>query len=67
MNGRLPNYPGDATFEVRRSGGFEPMAKSIDDKTFYAMFRRPLLDAAAKPKKCTKTKPPQLTLSMVNR
>jgi hypothetical protein len=43
------------------------MAKSIDDKTFYAMFRRPLLDAAAKPQKCTKTKPPQLTLSMVNR
>ena len=24
MNGRLPNYPGDASFEVRRSGGLSP-------------------------------------------
>lgn len=48
MNSRLPNYPGDAGFEVRRSGGFEPMAKSIDGKTLYPMLEWPMWDAAAK-------------------
>ena len=48
MNGRLPNYPGDANFEVRRSGGFEPMAKSIDGKTLYPMFEWPLWDSNTK-------------------
>ena len=57
MNGRLPNYPGDATFEVRRSGGFEPMAKSIDGKTVYPMFEWPLWDAAAKTQEMHKGKP----------
>ena len=48
LNGRLPNYPGDAGFEVRRSGGFESMARSPDGKTLYPMFEWPLWDAAAK-------------------
>ena len=57
MNGRLPNYPGDASFEVRRSGGFEPMAKSIDGKTLYPMFEWPLWDAAAKAQESRNGKP----------
>jgi hypothetical protein len=57
MNGRLPNYPGDATFEVRRSGGFEPMAKSIDGKTLYPMFEWPLWDSAAKAQESRNGKP----------
>ncbi|MDH4450517.1 MAG: esterase-like activity of phytase family protein [Rhodoferax sp.] len=57
MNGRLPNYPGDATFEVRRSGGFEPMAKSLDGKTLYPMFEWPLWDAATKAQEMHKGKP----------
>lgn len=57
MNGRLPNYPGDASFDVRRSGGFEPMAKSIDGKTLYPMFEWPLWDAAAKGQEMHKGKP----------
>jgi hypothetical protein len=57
MNGRLPNYPGDAGFEVRRSGGFEPMAQSIDGKTLYPMFEWPLWDAAAKSQEMHKGKP----------
>ncbi|WP_138516500.1 esterase-like activity of phytase family protein [Rhodoferax bucti] len=57
MNGRLPNYPGDAGFEVRRSGGFEPMAKSIDGKTLYPMFEWPLWDAAAKAQESRNGKP----------
>ncbi|WP_394791537.1 esterase-like activity of phytase family protein [Rhodoferax sp.] len=48
LNGRLPNYPGDSGFEVRRSGGFESMAKSIDGKTIYPMFEWPLWDAQTK-------------------
>ena len=48
MNARLPNYPGDAAFTVRRSGGFEPMAKSPDGKTLYPMFEWPLWDAQTK-------------------
>ena len=57
MNGRLPNYPGDAGFEVRRSGGFEPMAKSIDGKTLYPMFEWPLWDAATKAQESRNGKP----------
>ena len=57
MNGRLPNYPGDASFEARRSGGFEPMAKSLDGKTLYPMFEWPLWDAAAKAQESRNGKP----------
>ncbi|MDR7308801.1 esterase-like activity of phytase family protein [Rhodoferax saidenbachensis] len=57
LNGRLPNYPGDATFDVRRSGGFEPMAKSVDGKTLYPMFEWPLWDAAAKSQDMRNGKP----------
>jgi hypothetical protein len=57
MNGRLPNYPGDASFEVRRSGGFEPMAKSLDGKTLYPMFEWPLWDATIKAQEMHKGKP----------
>lgn len=57
MNSRLPNYPGDASFEVRRSGGFEPMAKSPDGKTLYPMFEWPLWDAATKSQEMHKGKP----------
>lgn len=57
LNGRLPNYPGDANFEVRRSGGFEPMAKSIDGKTVYPMFEWPLWDAATKTQEMRNGKP----------
>jgi len=47
--GRLPNYPGDAgTWDVRRSGGFEPMALSKDGRTLHPMFEWPLWDATAK-------------------
>lgn len=47
--GRLPNYPGEATgWEVRRSGGFEPMAKAPDGSRLYPMFEWPLWDATAK-------------------
>lgn len=48
LNGRLGNLPGDVAFEVRRSGGFEPMAQSPDGKTLYPMFEWPLFDAASK-------------------
>lgn len=48
LNSRLPNYPGDAGFEVRRSGGFESMARSPDGKTLYPMFEWPLWDAKAR-------------------
>ncbi|CAM8665892.1 Phytase-like domain containing protein [Comamonadaceae bacterium] len=57
MNGRLPNYPGDASFEARRSGGFEPMAKSLDGKTLYPMFEWPLWDAATKAQESRNGKP----------
>lgn len=57
MNGRLPNYPGDASFEARRSGGFEPMAKSLDGKTLYPMFEWPLWDAATKSQESRNGKP----------
>jgi hypothetical protein len=57
MNGRLPNYPGDASFEARRSGGFEPMAKSLDGKTLYPMLEWPLWDAATKSQESRNGKP----------
>ena len=57
MNGRLPNYPGEANFEVRRSGGFEPMAKSIDGKTLYPMFEWPLWDTTTKSQETHQGKP----------
>lgn len=57
MNGRLPNYPGDASFEARRSGGFEPMAKSLDGKTLYPMFEWPLWDASTKAQESRNGKP----------
>ncbi|CAM8666352.1 Phytase-like domain containing protein [Comamonadaceae bacterium] len=57
MNGRLPNYPGDASFEARRSGGFEPMAKSLDGKTLYPMFEWPLWDASTKAQESRSGKP----------
>jgi len=57
MNARLPNYPGDAPFNVRRSGGFEPMAKSIDGKMLYPMFEWPLWDAEKKAQEMHNGKP----------
>lgn len=47
--GRLPNYPAEAGgWEARRSGGFEPMAKSPDGRKLYPMFEWPLWDATAR-------------------
>lgn len=48
MQGRLPNLPSEALFEVRRSNGFESMAKSVDGSKVYPMFEGPLYDAASK-------------------
>ncbi len=48
LQGRLPNLPGEALFEVRRSNGFESMAKSPDGSKLYPMFEGPLYDAATK-------------------
>jgi len=48
LQGRLPNTPAETAFEVRRSGGFEPMAKSPDGSKLYPMFEWPLWDATAK-------------------
>lgn len=57
LNARLPNYPGDAGFEVRRSGGFEPMAQSPDGRKLYPMFEWPLWDAATKAQESRDGKP----------
>ncbi|MES2945094.1 MAG: esterase-like activity of phytase family protein [Pseudomonadota bacterium] len=58
LNGRIAsNYPADTTFETRRSGGFEPMAKAIDGKTLYPMFEWPLWDAQAKAQESRNGKP----------
>lgn len=57
MNARLPNYPGDAAFNVRRSGGFEPMAKSPDGKMLYPMFEWPLWDVEKKAQEMHDGKP----------
>jgi hypothetical protein len=50
LNNRLPNLPSDAMpqWEVKRSGGFEPMAKSPDGKTLYPAFEWPLYDVQSK-------------------
>lgn len=49
LQGRLPNTPAEvAGYEVRRSGGFEPMAKSPDGSKLYPMFEWPLWDSATK-------------------
>jgi hypothetical protein len=47
LHGRAPT-PVAPNFNVRRSGGFEPMALSPDGKTLYPMFEWPLWDSAAK-------------------
>lgn len=57
LNARLPNYPGEANFEVRRSGGFEPMALSKDGSKLYPMFEWPLWDAATKAQESRNGKP----------
>jgi hypothetical protein len=58
MIGRIPsNYPADTAFESRRSGGFEPMAKSIDGTTLYPMFEWPMWDSAAKAQDARDGKP----------
>ncbi|MDO6387037.1 esterase-like activity of phytase family protein [Uliginosibacterium sp. 31-12] len=50
LNGRVGNLPSDGVpaWQVRRSGGFEPMAQSPDGKTLYPMFEWPLYDATTK-------------------
>ena len=50
MLNRLPNLPSDAMpqWEVKRSGGFEPMAKSPDGTKLYPGFEWPLYDAQTK-------------------
>jgi len=42
-----PSVPGQVTFEVRRSRGFEGMAVSPDGGTLYPLFEGPLWDAEA--------------------
>ena len=44
---RMPAVPGDVTFPVRRSRGFEGMAASVDGAVLYPMFEGPLWDAEA--------------------
>lgn len=44
----MPGTPGEVAFEVRRSGGFEPMGKSPDGRFLYPGFEKPLWDAATK-------------------
>ncbi len=49
LNGRIAaNYPAEASFEARRSGGFEPMAQSTDGRSVYPMFEWPLWDPQTK-------------------
>ncbi|WP_297720798.1 esterase-like activity of phytase family protein [Limnohabitans sp. Rim8] len=43
-----PPVPTVLPFNVRRSGGFEPMAKSADGKKVFPMFEWPLWDAESK-------------------
>jgi hypothetical protein len=45
---RLPSVPGEVTFEVRRSRGFEGMAASPDGNFLYPLFEGPLWDAQKK-------------------
>ncbi len=44
---RMPSVPGEVTFPVRRSRGFEGMAASVDGAFLYPMFEGPLWDAEA--------------------
>jgi hypothetical protein len=44
----LPPAPGEVSFQVRRSGGFEPMGRSPDGRFLYPGFEKPLWDAARK-------------------
>jgi hypothetical protein len=44
---RTPSVPGEVTFEVRRSRGFEGMAISPDATMLYPLFEGPLWDAEA--------------------
>lgn len=44
----MPAAPGEVSFEVRRSGGFEPMGRSPDGRFLYPGFEKPLWDAATK-------------------
>lgn len=64
LQSRLPNYPADAGFEVRRSGGFEPMGRSPDGKTLYPMFEWPLWDTQAKAPESHQGKPFTRILSL---
>ncbi|MFT3734965.1 MAG: esterase-like activity of phytase family protein [Rhodocyclaceae bacterium] len=50
LNGRLGNLPSDTIpgWDARRSGGFEPMAKSPDGTKLYPMFEWPLYDGSTK-------------------
>ena len=50
LNGRLGNLPSDniPTWNVRRSGGFEPMAQSPDGSKLYPALEWPAYDAASK-------------------
>jgi len=50
LNGRLGNLPTDSigSWNVRRSGGFEPMAQSPDGSKLYPALEWPAFDAAAK-------------------
>jgi hypothetical protein len=43
----LPSTPGEVTFTVRRSRGFEGMAASVDGAFLYPMFEGPLWDDEA--------------------
>ncbi len=44
---KLPNLPGEVTFDVRRSRGFEGMAQSVDGTTLYPLIEGPIWDAEA--------------------
>ena len=50
LNGRLGNLPSDSigSWNVRRSGGFEPMAKAPDGSKLYPALEWPAFDAASK-------------------
>ncbi len=50
LNSRLGNLPTDSigSWNVRRSGGFEPMAKSPDGSKLYPALEWPAFDAASK-------------------
>lgn len=45
---KIPSKPGEITFEIRRSRGFEGMAASGDGKFLYPLLEGPLWDAESK-------------------